>query len=158
MADNTKIPMSERALDQLRAELEHLETVERPLALRDVEEALTDSVNVGESGTHLSAIAHKEQLDGRIAELRSRISRAVVVDEADIDTDNVSVGVLVGLDYGDDDVDELLLDHSAAPGTVAVSPASPLGEALLGAKVGDTVTWNAPSGQLSATVVSIAVP
>lgn len=158
MADSTSIPMSERALAQLRAELERLETVERPEALRDIEESLTESVNIGESGTHLSALAHKEQIDGRIAELRSRISRAVVVDEAGIDTEVVSVGVLVGLDYGDGDVEVMALDHSSAAGVVTVSPASPLGEALVGARVGDTVTWSSPSGQLSATVVSISAP
>jgi len=71
----------------------------------------------------------------------------------------VSTGAVVSLRYeGDDDVERYLVGsiEEEQDGVSVVSPESPLGKALLGHKVGDTVEYEAPGGMLKVEIVSIA--
>jgi transcription elongation factor GreA len=153
MANNTQIRMTAAAHSRLSEELEHLLTVERPAALDAIADARTDSVNVGESGTHQSALEAKDHLDNRIADIRARLSRADVVDV--VDTSRVDAGCVAHVRFDDGEVESFVVDVAAPPDAVAVSPGSPMGVALLGAAAGDTITWTSPTGQMSATVVEI---
>ncbi len=90
-------------------------------------------------------------LERSITILRDRLQRAVLIDEeAAAARDEVSVGSRVTIDR--DDGETMEIEISSVGG---VSPESPLGGALLGAKVGDVVEVDAPRGSWKAKVVAI---
>ena len=89
-------------------------------------------------------------LERRIRVLRDRLSRAVLVDEDAAAEDTVGVGSKVELE--DEQGGRLEVEISSVGG---VSPDSPVGRALLGAKAGDEVEIEAPSGAWRARVISV---
>ncbi len=94
---------------------------------------------------------------GRIAHLANLLENAVIVEDAA--TDEVQPGVVVSIRYeGDDDVEKYLLGsiEERVEGVEVMSPGSALGQALLGAKAGDTVEYETPTGaKLKVEVVAI---
>ena len=101
-------------------------------------------------------------MEGRIRVLEDLLRRAQV-GEAQGDPDEVSPGriVTVAFDGDEDDTDTFLLDSREILGTDdsvdhAVSPQSPLGAAVLGKRVGDEVTYAAPTGRsISVTITKV---
>ena len=90
-------------------------------------------------------------LERRITILRERLHDAVIVEKSESDV--VAVGSKVVVQDESGGTMELELSSVAGPGTV--SPSSPLGSALLGRRVGESVEVKAPRGAWTATVVSI---
>ena len=90
-------------------------------------------------------------LEARIRTLRHRLDHAIIVDE--VSDDKVGIGSIV--DVEDDAGDTMTIEISAVGGSGTVSPTSPLGNVLLGRKVGDTVDVPAPRGAWKATVRAI---
>ena len=91
-----------------------------------------------------------EAIERRITVLRDRLQRAVLVDEEAVDSGSVGVGSKVELK--DERGERMDVEISSVGG---VSPDSPLGRSLMGAKAGDEVEVAAPSGTWRARVVSI---
>ena len=92
-------------------------------------------------------------LEGRIQKLRERLRDvAIVYGEAAAASGTVEVGAHVLIE--DEDGEQLTIEISAVGGTGTVSPTSPLGLALVGAKVGDSVEIRAPKRTWTATVIS----
>ena len=83
--------------------------------------------------------------------LRDRLQRAVLVDEEAVDSGSVGVGSKVELE---DEIGERMDVEISSVG--GVSPESPVGQALMGRKVGDEVTIEAPRGSWRARILSIA--
>ena len=82
----------------------------------------------------------------------------MIVDTAGAATGEVSTGVVVSLRYvGDDDVERYLIGsiEERREGVAVVSPNSPLGQALMGKKAGDRVSYQAPSGPLEVEIVEV---
>jgi transcription elongation factor GreA len=90
-------------------------------------------------------------LEARIRTLRARLEGAEIVEDAA--ADEVGVGSVV--DIEGDGGQKLTVEISAVGGAGTVSPTSPLGTALLGKKIGDTVDVQAPKGAWRATVARI---
>lgn len=86
-------------------------------------------------------------MEGRIIHLARLIENAEIVESSAAEI--VQTGLIVGLLYeGDDDVERYLLGsiEERVEGLDIMSPGSPLGEALMGHKVGDMVTYKTPTG------------
>jgi transcription elongation factor GreA len=136
--------------DQLQAELAELEGPRR----REIVEAISVARGYGDLSENFEYHAAKNEqglLERRITILRDRLDRSVVIDEAAAAaSDAVSVGSKVEIE--DEDGERMEVEISSVGG---VSPDSPLGSALLGAKVGDEVEIAAPRGAWRAKVVSI---
>ena len=133
--------------EALEAELAELEGPRRAAAV----EAIKTARSFGDLSENFEYHAAKNEqglLEARIRTLRHRLAHAVTV-EHDTD-DHVGVGSVVVV--ADEAGDEMEVEISAVGG---VSPDSPLGSALLGAAVGDTVDVAAPRGSWKARVVSI---
>lgn len=143
------------AYQRMQARLHQLETVDRPAASELVSSSRSDSLSAEENHGYMQALQDFEQLENQIADLKHLLSTAVIVEPGA--AGQVTVGSTVVLDMGGDEwsvlVGEIVEDAGDAD---LVSPGSPLGLALLGAAAGDTVTWAAPAGSLSATVVTIS--
>ena len=87
-----------------------------------------------------------------------RVLKDAQIVDGDGDQSEVRAGSVVSITYeGDDEPEKYLvgsIEEQRADLTV-VSPGSPMGEALVGASVGDTVEYESPAGTLSVTVVEI---
>jgi transcription elongation factor GreA len=136
--------------EQLEAELAELEGPGR----REIVEAIKVARGYGDLSENFEYHAAKNEqglLERRITILRDRLDRSVVIDEAAAAaSDAVSVGSKVEIE--DEDGERMEVEISSVGG---VSPDSPLGSSLLGAKVGDEVEIAAPRGSWRAKVVSI---
>jgi transcription elongation factor GreA len=134
---------------QLEAELAELEGPKRA----SVVEAIKTARAFGDLSENFEYHAAKNEqglLEMRIRTLRDRLSRAVVVDETAVADDVVGVGSKVELE--DEQGGRLEVEISSVGG---VSPDSPVGRAIIGAKAGDEVEIDAPSGSWRARVISV---
>jgi len=135
--------------EQLEAELAELEGPRRAAMV----EAIKTARGFGDLSENFEYHAAKNEqglLERRITILRDRLQRAVVIDEDAADDGAVGVGSKVELE--DDQGERMEVEISSVGG---VSPDSPLGRSLLGAKPGDEVEVDAPRGTWRARVVSV---
>ena len=142
-------PMTAAQKEQLEAELAELEGPRRAAIV----EAIKTARGFGDLSENFEYHAAKNEqglLERRITILRDRLQRAVVIDEDAADDGAVGVGSKVELE--DDQGERMEVEISSVGG---VSPDSPLGRSLLGAKPGDEVEVDAPSGTWRARVVSV---
>jgi transcription elongation factor GreA len=139
---------------KMRAELEHLKTVGR----REVEERIAEARSHGDLRENADYDAAKNDqglMEARIRKLEHLLNVAEVREVSD--TGRVEVGCIVTV--VDSDGDEL--EYFVAPqenkvaGLLLASPTSPLGEALLGHRVGDEVSYQAPAGRFTALVKAV---
>jgi transcription elongation factor GreA len=142
-------PLTRAQKEQLEAELAELEGPRRAAVV----EAIKTARGFGDLSENFEYHAAKNEqgmLERRIRVLRDRLSRAVLVDEGASATGAVGVGSKVELE--DEHGERLEVEISSVGG---VSPDSPLGRALMGAKPGDEVEIDAPSGAWRARVLSV---
>ena len=149
--------LSQKAFDRLKAEHDELTTVGRVDIARKIE-AARELGDLKENGDYHAAKDHQGQMEARIRQLAAMIENAEIVEGTDGDV--VEPGSVVQLRYeGDDEaetyfygsVEERGIEHDI------ITPGSPLGEALVGKKVGETASFESPTGaQLTVEVVSIS--
>jgi transcription elongation factor GreA len=143
------IPVTAEGKQKLKADLAELEA-QIPKLQADIAEA-REKGDLKENAEYHAA---REQLgftQASIADLQSRLARSVVVDESMIDTSAVAFGATVELeDLDDGTVEEweLVGDGEDDPLENKILTTSPMGQALIGNKVGDEITVDAPIGQL----------
>ncbi|MDQ2724483.1 MAG: transcription elongation factor GreA [Actinomycetota bacterium] len=147
--------------DRLAAELEDLRTRGRVEIARAIEAARALG-DLSENGDYHAAKDTQGKMEARIRQLGATLEDARVVDSSTAGADGeVTTGVVVSLRYvGDDDVERYLIGsiEERGEGVSVISPASPLGQALTGAKAGDRVSYQAPSGTLEVEVVAVGAP
>src|SRR3954463_2691979 len=150
--------LSQGAFDRLEAEHEHLTTVWRIEIARKIEVA-REMGDLKENGDYHAAKEEQGKMEARIGHLAALIENAEIID--DLPTDVVSSGCVVTITYeGDDEEERYLIGliEEQRPGLDVISPTSPLGTALVGAKIGQTVKFEAPTGaELTVTVRAIEV-
>jgi transcription elongation factor GreA len=136
--------------DQLEAELAELEGPRR----EEVVKAIATARGFGDLSENFEYHAAKNEqglLERRILMLRDRLQRSVVIDESARSTDTVGVGATVEIE--DDQGEKMQVEISSVGG---VSPDSPVGQALMGRKVGDEVTIQAPRRSWRAKILSVS--
>jgi transcription elongation factor GreA len=141
--------LTQRQADALRDELAELEGPRRD----DVVKAIAKAREFGDLSENFEYHAAKNEqglLEARIRTLRSRLDGAEIVDDAG--SDEVGIGSVVDIEGNGT---KLTVEVSAVGGTGTVSPTSPLGAALLGRRLGDTVHVEAPRGAWQATITGI---
>ena len=157
MADVHKL--SREAFDRLQAEHDDLTTRGRIEIAKKIE-AARELGDLSENGDYHAAKEEQGKMEGRIAHLAALIDNAEIV-EVDLSGERtVQAGCVVSLRYaGDDDVERYLIGsiEERRDDVTVMSPGSPLGQALIGAGIDDTVTFEAPNGPLDVTVVDIEV-
>jgi len=154
MADQKQL--SRDAFDRLSTELEDLTTRGRIDIARKIE-AARELGDLKENGDYHAAKEEQGKMEGRIMQLEAMLEDVQVVDEVAVG-DEVQAGNVVTIRYeGDTETEQYLIGsiEERRPGITVMSPGSPLGEALLGASVGDTVSYEAPGGTLSVEIVAI---
>jgi len=148
--------LSQETFDRLKAEHDDLTTRGRIDIARKIETA-RELGDLSENGDYHAAKEEQGKMEGRIMFLAKTLEEAVIVEKADDGT--VQTGSVVELRYeGDDDTETYLYGsiEERREGIENLSPGSPLGEALAGASVGDSVSFETPAGgTLSVEVVSV---
>jgi transcription elongation factor GreA len=146
-----KIWLTQEAYDKLQAELENLSGPVRQEIIERIS-AARDEGDLKENGGYHAAKDEQGKVEARIRQLEDMLRRAEV-GETPKDDGIVEPGMKVTYKFvGDPDDAEtstfLLGNKALDDGTIDVfSPESPLGSAILGAKVGDQVSYTAPNGK-----------
>jgi len=151
----TTYELSQAAFDRLQAEHLHLTTTWRIEIARKIEVA-REMGDLSENGDYHAAKEEQGKAEARIGHLAALLENAVIIEAGDGST--VQSGSIVTLTYeGDDEEERYLVGmiEEQTDGIEVVSPTSPLGFALIGAAVGSTVGFAAPSGELRVTIVAI---
>lgn len=157
MADK-ELLVSPEGLKKLEAELEHLTTVKR----RDVAERIKTAREFGdisENSEYEDAKNEQAFIEGRIQTLEKMLRQARVVDGHDLDPSIVHIGSHVTVRDLEEQTDEEYLIVGATeadPVKNRISNESPVGKALMGAKVGQQVEVTAPVGKIRLEVVKIS--
>ncbi len=150
MASERSEPLTIVQKEQLEAELAELEGPRRAEAVQAIATARSFG-DLSENFEYHAAKNEQGLLERRIALLRDRLDRAVVVDEDAAEaSDVVRIGARVEIE--DERGERMQLEISSVGG---VSPESPVGQALLGRRVGDDVEIQAPSGSWRARILSV---
>jgi transcription elongation factor GreA len=148
--------LSQAAFDRLKAEHEDLTTRGRVEIARKIE-AARELGDLAENGDYHAAKEEQGKMEARIRQIESMLENAQIVDTAEGDV--VAHGSVVDIRYeGDDSVERYLVGsiEERHDDLDVISPSSPLGEALLGAAPGDTVSFTAPHGsELRVEVVEV---
>ncbi len=149
---------TQEGLDALKNELNELESVERPKISQAIAEA-RDKGDLSENAEYDAAKEAQGLLELKIANLRNLIAKARVLDESKIDVSKVLIysivtvkNVKTGAEMTYTIVPESESDFKA--GKISVS--SPLAKALIGNSKGDTVTMQAPAGEMQFEILNIS--
>ena len=148
--------LSRDAYDRLQAELEDLTTRGRVDIARTIETA-RELGDLKENADYHAARDDQGRMEARIRQLQSLVDNAVIVDGSEV-SETVATGSVVSLRYeGDDDTGRYLVGsiEERRADVAVVSPASPLGQALLGHRKGDVVSYQAPGGNLQVEIVDL---
>ena len=144
-------------LKKLEDELENLKVVRRKEVSQKIKEA-REQGDLSENAEYDAAKDQQRDIEARIEELEKILKNAEVVVEEEADLDKVSIGCSVkSLDCEFDEELEYKIVGSTEANSLKgkISNESPVGKALLGKQVGDTVTVETPAGEFSYKVLSI---
>jgi transcription elongation factor GreA len=153
-----RIPLTAAGAEMLRAELHQLKTVERPRVIQAIQEARSHG-DLSENAEYEAAKERQGFIEGRIAELESKLAKAQIIDPAHIDADGRCVfGATVELedaDSGDVVTYQIVGEAEADIKRGKVSITSPIGRALIGKHAGDTAEVQAPGGVRSYEILDV---
>ena len=153
-----KFPMTPEGHARLEEELRRLKNDERPAVIRAIAEARAHG-DLSENAEYHAARERQGFIEGRLAELKDILSRAEVIDASKLSGDVVRFSATVML--ADLDTDEeinyrIVGSHEADIAQGRISITSPLGRALIGKTIGDTVEVSTPRGSKAYEVVEVS--
>jgi transcription elongation factor GreA len=144
-----KIPLTVVGAEKLRAELQHLKSVERPAVIQAIAEARAQG-DLSENAEYDAAKEKQGFIEGRIAELEGKLSHAQIIDPATLDAEGrIVFGATVELEdaeSGDVVSYQIVGDDEADIKASKISVSSPIARALIGKYAGDSVDVQAPGG------------
>lgn len=140
---------------ELQTELERLITIKRP----EIARRLKSAIEMGDLSENAEYVATKEEqgfMEGRIQEIEYILANAEII-ETKGGYDIVSIGAKVTIqeDAFPEEVYHLVGSQEADPGNGRISNESPIGRALLGKKVGDTIQVETPGGKINFKILKI---
>ena len=151
---NSQVQITKQGLNSLKEELDGLQNEKRPKLVERLAYARTQG-DLSENSDYQNARDELEFLDGRISELDNVIKKAKVV-KASKNPEEVSFGTKVELKAnGKEHIYEIVGEWEADPVEKRISHTSPLGQALIGKRVGDKVEVEAPAGKVIYKILKI---
>lgn len=152
-----RVPMTQEAYNKRKAEIDEMENVQMPAIAEKIAEARAEG-DLKENAEYHAQRENQSHLHRKISELKSRLSRAQIVDPNQIPKDQVAFGATVKvLDVDLDDEEEITLvgdgDEDYDAGKYLIT--SPIGRGLLGKKVGELADIEVPKGMLRFKVLEI---
>lgn len=156
MTEATQTWLTQEAFDRLKAEYEHLKGEGRAAIAKEIDERRQEG-DLKENGGYHAAREEQAKQEARIEQLRHLLDTAVVGEGGQFDG-TVSTGTVVTADVAGRSMKFLVGSREVAEGTGldVFSPQSPLGSAVMAARAGDTVEYEAPNGkQISVTITHV---
>ena len=158
-SNSNRYKMSQERLDELKKELEYMETVRE----KEVSELIKEARSFGdlsENSEYDEAKTEQGKLYSKIAELKVLIENAEIVDNIDHDApkDTVTLSSVVRVRDVEDDFEEtyeIVGSQEANPKAGRISDDSPVGQGLIGHRAGETVVVHAPAGDLTFEILSV---
>jgi len=145
----SKIPITVAGAEKLRAELQELKTVQRPAIVTAISEARSHG-DLSENAEYHAAKERQGFVEGRIAELESKLGNVQIIDTARLDADGRCVfGATVELEdvkSGEAVTYQIVGDDEADIKQGKISISSPTARALIGKYSGDVAEVKAPGG------------
>ena len=141
---------------ELENELQYLKTVKRAEVTQTLKEARALG-DLSENSEYEQAREDQANLEKRIVEVEYALEHATVID-SEANDGKVSIGCQVELKYEDDDDIEsykIVGSQEADPFNNKISNESPIARAILGKKIGDTVSVESPNGTYDVKIVAI---
>ncbi len=155
MSEKKELYLTQEGLDEIKKELEELKLVRRPEIIDALKDARAQG-DLSENAEYDAARTEQAIVESRIKELEVMVERAVVITK--VDTDVVSIGSKVTLEYIDDEEEEeysIVGSKEADPFTNKISNESPIAKAIMGLKVGEVVSVDSPNGKYDVKILAI---
>ena len=154
--NNSPTWLTQEAYDRLKAELDNLLNVERAAIAKKIQDAREEG-DLKENGGYHAAKDQQGIIEARIARLNHILANSVIGESAE-SSDTVSQGMVITIELNGKQMEFLLGSAEMAENTdlTVYSPDSPMGNAIIGAKIGESVSYTAPTGK-EITVKIVAV-
>lgn len=152
-----KVPMTVQGYEALQVELKALKSVERPAVIRAIADA-REHGDLSENAEYHAARERQSFIEGRIAELEDKASRAEVIDPTKLSGTSVKFGATVLIADCETDEEKNYqivgeIESDISQGRIAVT--SPLARALIGKAVGDVIEVHTPGGTKDYEIVDV---
>ena len=152
-----RVPMTAGGYARIEAELRQLKSVKRPEVIRAIADA-RDHGDISENAEYHAAKERQAFIEGRMAELEDKFSRADVIDVSKLSGRVIKFGATVKL--ADEDTEAVVtyqivgeVEADVKKGRLSVT--SPLARALIGRSTGDSVEVEAPGGAKSYEIIRV---
>lgn len=149
--------LSEQRLEELKKELNYLKTVREKEVADQIKEARSFG-DLSENSEYDEAKNEQGKLYSRIAEIETILGNYVIIEDHEKDPDVVRLGSRVtvkNVALKEEGTYQVVGSQEADPMNGRISEESPFGRAMMGHKVGDKVTVEAPAGQIQYKIVKI---
>ena len=151
--------MTKEALEQMKADLQRMKTVDRPAAARAIAEA-REKGDLRENAEYDAAKEAQGILEAKIAALEGQLSQVRILDEASVDTSKVSILTrvkLTNLSTKKQVTYQIVSETEADLKAGKISVTSPIGKGLLGKTVGEVAEVAVPAGVMKFKVEDISI-
>ena len=154
-----KIPFTASGLEAIKTELAKLKSEDRPAVIKAIAEA-REHGDLSENAEYHAARERQSFIEGRVAELEDVVSRAEIINAAQITGESITFGTSVVV--ADEDNDEeseyaIVGPYEADLSKGLISTSSPIAKALIGKRIGDSAEVTTPRGVKSYEIISIKV-
>ena len=152
-----KTPITKKGYEALQAELERYKKVERPKNIKDIEEARGHG-DLSENAEYHAAKERQSHIAGRINDLEHKLAEAQIIDTSNFSADKVVFGATVTvkeLQTGQEQCYTLVGPEEGDLKNRTISVQSPVGRALIGKRVGDTLEVKTPAKVVEYKVLNI---
>jgi transcription elongation factor GreA len=149
--------MTRERYNQMRAEVEQLETVEMPRIAEKIAEARAEG-DLKENAEYQGQRQNQGMMQAKINQLKQQLANAFIIDPAKVPKDEIGLLATVtvkDLDYDDEEQFTLVGSGDENYDQGKILSSSPIGAALMGKKVGDTIEVAVPKGKLRFQVLKI---
>ena len=157
MSHLDKILMTQEGFDKLQQELNELRTTGRAEVSEKIRVA-RGCGDLSENSEYDEAKNDQAVMEARIAQLEEQLKHVEIIGAEDIATDMVSVGSVVkilDIEYGDEMTYRIVSSLESGGEGETITDKSPVGQALLGHRVGEVVDVEAPAGVVSFKILEI---
>ena len=152
------IPLTEVGAEKLRIELHEMKTIQRPAVIAAIAEARSHG-DLSENAEYDAAKEKQGFVEGRIADLESKLSNAQIINPAQLDADGACVfGATIGLEditNGTTVTYQIVGDDEADIKQGKISVSSPISRALIGKYQGDVAEVIAPGGTREYEILNV---
>ncbi|SPB18751.1 transcription elongation factor GreA [Caballeronia novacaledonica] len=152
------IPLTKRGAELLRDELQRLKAVERPAVINAIAEARAQG-DLSENAEYDAAKEKQGFIEGRIADIESKLAAAQVIDPTQVEAEGrVVFGATVeleDLESGDTVTYQIVGDDEANIDHGLISVSSPIARALIAKSEGDVASVQAPSGAREYEIIAV---